>query len=364
MVPASCPPSGPAWGSVPRCSPAASLTSPAGRAEAAHVPALTAQRLKPEPGASRAPGGMGLGQTMEHAPSTRSGIACSSSFLPSRTEVSSSAPPQDFQVPVSAQHPSAGTPSALQTRWPYGSPWVPTGGPQRSARKGQTQTVLEHAYRTCTGSPTPLPCALQGTTGGGSPSLGATRAACTLCVRLQACSEQRCIPHSAPPRRAGSRAETSDQGCTDPAARPGLRRRCGALLLRLSSARQRRGGGAAQLGTPCRTEALPAPTKALSLLMLRTHFCRRQPCRYAAQGATSQGACGRGCSSRQGQEPRELLAARLGPGLCFRGSACPRPSATALSGSAVGGRCQEVPNCRFPRQRSGDGAVSWVMDKL
>lgn len=64
-------------------------------------------------------------------------------------------PPQDFQVPVSAQNPSTGTHSALQTRWPYCSPWLPTGGPQRSAHKGQTQTVLEHTYRTCTDSPTP-----------------------------------------------------------------------------------------------------------------------------------------------------------------------------------------------------------------
>lgn len=113
---------------------------------------------------------------------------------------------------------------------------------------------------TCTAHPTPLPCALQGATGGGSPSLGAVRAACTLCTHLQVCSEQRNIPHPALPFRAGNTAEDSDLGCTDTAAPPGFG--CEACLLRLSSVLQRRGGHAAQLGTPCYAGSTACPPKS------------------------------------------------------------------------------------------------------
>lgn len=43
-----------------------------------------------------------------------------------------------------------------------------SGELQQSSHKGQTQNVLEHVYMTYTTHPIRLPCALQGTTRGGS----------------------------------------------------------------------------------------------------------------------------------------------------------------------------------------------------
>lgn len=114
----------------------------------------------------------------------------------------------------------------------------------------------------CTARPTPLPCALQVTTGGGSPSLGAVNAVCTLCMRLQVCSEQRNIPHPAPPFRAGNNSRELRPRLHGHGGTARFRRRCEACLLRLSPALQQRGGHAAPLGRPCHAGRTACPPKS------------------------------------------------------------------------------------------------------
>lgn len=162
-------------------------------------------------------------------------------------------------------------------------------------------------------------------------------AACTLCTCLQACSEQIDIPHPAPLFRAENTAENSDLGCTDTAASPGFRHGCEARLLWLSSAPQRRGGRASQLGTLCRAGSTacslqsPFPRRAENPLLLAVGCAGTQPGEPPARRVHSPGLLQLTGTGAQGAacHPR-------GPGLCSRGFACPCPSSTAPSGSAVG----------------------------